>query len=729
MPQNVKEVRLSKTRLRSTLATLSDADRERPIRHNTNGEYLSSGPQLAKQKASSRALFLDILGATATKREAKSYLSRFQPGRDLRASPEQSQKDKGKAGFTIPGDAVNLGDLYLPVRSIDDSPVFSLATKKEPLIDRSKEPTHAALVVLRSPESVDEKTLHGVAQTLSQLSHLGLHSVVVLEPSYPGRIQDATSRDPSWRRDILGQVDRITKAISSITGQQARRLDGILQFSLAKGVVTQSVKVKGNMQILNRDLLLSPLQRGTIPVVAPICSTTDQKLIPASANDIVLAITRELVGINFTQNAQSTPSLDDPGDPAATSTLKKPVTLDRIIVLDSQGGIPPSEPSNRAHVFINLEQEYKEISRDLEKLEQKHRDTGLNTNVETGENLQPERQTTGQDPSNQSLSSCSDRPPAINNHRSNLQLARDTLALLPPTSSALITSPQAVARSDTKSSSSPSPGVGTRPQRNILIHNLLTDKPLFSSSLPTSRLSLPQSQSQLQPTPSNPPTSTTSSTSPITHSQPLPTTFLKHGMPLTILPDPRLHPWTPPPPGSPPPLSLSDPRLSLPSLIHLIEDSFSRPLSTSSYFSRIGPNLAGIVIAGAYEGCAILTWESPPGAPRGDSTRLVPYLDKFAVLKRSQGAGGVADIVFSALVRDVWPGGVVWRSREGNPVNKWYFERGVGSWKLGAEERGGGKSWRMFWTTEGVDGGLWADYEGVCRSIGTCWADGKTVLD
>ena len=95
------------------------------------------------------------------------------------------------------------------------------------------------------------------------------------------------------------------------------------------------------------------------------------------------------------------------------------------------------------------------------------------------------------------------------------------------------------------------------------------------------------------------------------------------------------------------------------------------------------------------------------------------------MLKRSQGAGGVADIVFNAMVRTCFPNGVCWRSRIDNPVNKWYFERSSGTWKLADS------NWAMFWTTPGLveDTQRFQDYEAVCRSIQPSWADKKSVID
>jgi len=176
----------------------------------------------------------------------------------------------------------------------------------------------------------------------------------------------------------------------------------------------------------------------------------------------------------------------------------------------------------------------------------------------------------------------------------------------------------------------------------------------------------------------------------------------------------------------------SDPRIDFPRLLHLIEDSFGRKLDVHHYLKRIENRIAGIIIAGEYEGGAIFTWENPAPLEFESSPRPpVPYLDKFAVLRQSQGSGGVADIVFNAMVRSSFPEGVIWRSRVDNPVNKWYFERAVGTWKLPQ-----GSQWCMFWTGEEMSDfegetvekkkerqRRWNDYVAVCSGIMASWAD------
>lgn len=202
-------------------------------------------------------------------------------------------------------------------------------------------------------------------------------------------------------------------------------------------------------------------------------------------------------------------------------------------------------------------------------------------------------------------------------------------------------------------------------------------------------------------------------------------TFAKRGMPLKIIPDLRITPWTADKGGGAG-LKLTDSKIDLSRLVHLIDDSFNRKLDVEHYLNRINDRVAGLIIAGEYEGGALFTWETPPGVSSSDLRRQVPYLDKFAVLKRSQGAGGVADIVFNAMVRGCFPQGVCWRSRRDNPVNKWYFERARGTWKIPQT------NWTMFWTTEGVEAGFgerFRDYEAVCRGVEPSWADKKQMAD
>lgn len=598
---------------------------------------------------------------------------------------------------------------------------------------------------IRDPQSIDESTLQQVALTLVQLSRLGMSSVVVVDCG-----SDDNKSKSDYRRLATEQADRVAAAVEHHDVQGARRLDSIFETSAIAGGLLSTVKVRSGIRVSNRNLLRTPLRKGKIPVVAPVAFTSStQSLVLIPADEAILALTRDFAGLR--------PQLVPDADPRAVANYfdmtQNEVSLDRVILLDPLGGIPAPSKIHQSHVFVNLEQEYEsitsELSRPLADEAEAHsppRDGAVRSFTYSPPSSKLWDASLDFGNGNQhhagSITQRTEHQISAENrtHMKNLRLLHDTLAILPPSSSGLLTTPDTAANlersqrplrqpyataswdqhngqshgnrhHDLPAPLVAPPGVGTRRQRNPLIHNLLTNKPVFSSSLPSER------------------TQKTIGAAGQSHAI-VPATFIKRGMPVTMIPDPRIQPWRPPTAANPA-IQLSDPRIDLSRLILLIEDSFGRKLDVQHYLSRISNRIAGIIIAGEYEGGALLTWETPTPKvthPQVEMTAsMVPYLDKFAVLKRSQGAGGVADIVFTAMVRTCFPEGVCWRSRRDNPVNKWYFERARGTWKIPES------NWTMFWTTEGVQGGkatgVFGDYEAVCRGVEPSWADKKGVVD
>ncbi|KAI1618670.1 amino-acid N-acetyltransferase [Exophiala viscosa] len=535
--------------------------------------------------------------------------------------------------------SVNVGNLFSRSRAAEQSPVFTQFKDEEQTVEEV-ETLSVAVVKINNVSTMAENILSGVAQTLASLSRLGMVPAVVVE--------EPDQADDNHRRELLTHsADRLVNALDQVSESGARKLDNCFRLG-----------PDGRPEIFLQKLVTRPLHKGRIPVVVPLTfSDQDQRVVSIAANDALLALTRELAGLSFNPTTGgSLREAEEKGLP-----LRKQISLDRIIVVDETGCIPSTKSHDQKHVFVNLEQEYSRLQEEL-------------------------RSSTD--------SAVSQR------HASNLKLFEDALRMLPHSASGLLTTPLEAANTARLTDDEPS-NVGTRRQKNPLIHNLLTDKPAYSSSLPAGRLTQDSAMAS----------ATTS-------------TFVKRGMPLTMLPNPDAHVWTA---ASTPRLKLTDGRIDLDRLVYLIDDSFNRKLDVEAYLKRVNDRIAGVIIAGDYEGGAILTWEKPPGASDDDTSRLVPYLDKFAVLKKSQGAGGVADIVFNAMVRTCFPNGVCWRSRKDNPVNKWYFERSRGTWKIPET------NWTMFWTTPGLlekpNSQTFPDYEAVCRTVQPTWADGKKLVD
>lgn len=529
-------------------------------------------------------------------------------------------------------------------------------------------PFDIAIVILRNPQKLRPDIINGIAKTLTQLRILGLMSVVVVDC-------DVAESRSTFQHEAL----RLCEAIDSFGKAGARLVENVLVGTSHYQGATPS-PFWNDIYVQDYGILNRALQHNMITVI-PSLARNDETTspAPADAQRTSLALTRYFTGIQFEQDLGRSQSggLGQGAEPLAS--------VERVIVLDPFGGTPVPGRPGACQRFVNLEQEYDTLLDHLRGYES-------SPNTENSRFAEASRA-----------------------HAKNLKLARDTLSLLPETASVLITTPFAAANTSSISPSSElSPVrngdyqfgfdgmVTTRRKQNPLLHNLLTDKPVFSPSLPLQRIQSPDFPG-------------------LDTEESIDATLVKRGMPLSIYPDLRIAPWRPPMPGERR-LQLTDKSIDLQRLVTLIEDSFGRKLDLDDYLQRTNENLAGIIIAGEYEGCAILTWEKPKNLdPQTayEQGRFVPYLDKFAVLRSRQGSGGVADIIFNAMVRDCFPDGVLWRSRKDNPVNKWYFERSVGTSKLAD------CNWAMFWTTLELSGRgqKLKDYEAVCREIMPSWAD------
>lgn len=598
---------------------------------------------------------MDVLSSAATKRDAKAFITRLKKQSSAQ-KPEVARLDHQNPRRAQFRPEVNLGSFFGSTTAVRQSPQFD---QYHPNTDKSVESSlpayHVALVQLVGPENLEQEVIQGIALTLSQLCRLGMTPCLLIEST------KAQNHDSS-RKKAMRQAGRLAEAISG-HGVEARVLD----CAFIQTISTSS------LGFFSRKSLVGPIETGKIPIILPYAYSHENSSIEAvEASDAILALSQEL-----TSTAESRSS---GADKRAPECGYGKISLDRLIVLDSQGGIPNPALPGSAHVFLNMDQEFNDVRNQLlEERATMHRST-----------LQGDKR---------GDSESADRP---SDHLQHLEVVQKLLATLPGSSSAIITTPADAARSSAISSGERSISVGTRRRKNPLIYNLLTDKPIYSASLPRDRLGQVGDAADM---------STTQST------------FAKRGMALTMIPDPRVRTWTTQDRADRK-MRLSDTTIDLDRLVYLINDSFNRKLDVEKYLGRVDDRMAGIIIAGEYEGAAIFTWETPPGVVEDD--RQVPYLDKFAVLKRSQGSGGVADFLFNAMVRGCLPKGVCWRSRRDNPVNKWYFERARGTWKIPAS------NWTMFWTTEGVEAGRgqrFLDYEAVCRTVKPTWADDKAVED
>ncbi|KAK4046815.1 Amino-acid acetyltransferase, mitochondrial [Microbotryomycetes sp. JL201] len=238
-----------------------------------------------------------------------------------------------------------------------------------------------------------------------------------------------------------------------------------------------------------------------------------------------------------------------------------------------------------------------------------------------------------------------------------------------------------------------------------LIGNLITNKPAHSPSLHQSLL--PQQNMTHQPT------------------------IVRRGLPIRVF------------------RSMSD--IDKDALTALLEESFGKSLDAGPFYERLERDLDFCIIAGDYEGVAIVTNELPDPLSRHfveqqrqTKDRAIAYLDKFAVLPSLQGDGTV-DFLWGALRDESFGLGLldalnpnvggkqglgqgrdlVWRSRSNNPVNKWYFERSNGFIKI-PPPKGSSVGFSLFWCEAEDKTGLFRRNEDDGKAVSEkleVWAD------
>ncbi|CCH46512.1 hypothetical protein BN7_6105 [Wickerhamomyces ciferrii] len=290
------------------------------------------------------------------------------------------------------------------------------------------------------------------------------------------------------------------------------------------------------------------------------------------------------------------------------------LTVEKLVFIDKLGGIPSMQRSNNSHVYINLNQEYDRILSEL----------------------------------NIGHLTIHDK----NIHVNNLENIKDILDTIPDDVTGIITTLE-IANENLN--------------LNPIIYNILTDRSLISSSLPTTKLNDKQD----------------------VHKKVSKTTIIRKGLKINTF------------------KTFKD--VDLLKFKHLIDTSFKRSINLDHYISRVEPILSQIIIVGDYDGIAIITNEK--STKTGES---VPYLDKFAVSRETQGSLNIADIIVNILKRD-YREVLLWRSKKTNPVNGWYFQRSNGSLSLEDSE------FRIFWIGKQVNNTKLETFVEIGKSIKPSW--------
>lgn len=567
-------------------------------------------------------LILTILNSTATKREARSYLSKYRllGENDIYKNRQrivnQDQSDSNSPLVTNKQYSKYIGKLlekhvdplYNYNNNIEQNPNVEaynrrLLNSESPVLmttptspknrinDASNEikltqTIRACIFRIRKLHKWDTDTVKNLAVVLRKAMGLGASPVIIID----GDVIEGYKGE-QVKKEIENYVD--SKLESFVEG-----LGNFLPNRIIKGCF--DLAENGDLQTIVPEMIGVPIFSGIIPIVSPF-----------AVREGVLQVVKGF------------PTTRATVDCLESSEMKEILTIEKVIFVDEVGGFPSVERSEGSHVLINLLQEFDDIKNELQK------------ELELSEE---ERET----------------------HLSNLMEMRQLLDLSPDITG-ILTTPEMATREEEKQ-------VGK--ETNPIIYNILTDRPTISSSLPVSLRRTPQ----------------------------LNTTVVKRGISISV------YQSSDPSKGLDLRAMEREGKVDLAQLKYLIDNSFGRDLNMDHYLNRINGKIAGLIIAGDYEGGAIITWENL-------GERSVAYLDKFAVIKKLQGIPGIADVVFKAMLKS-FENELLWRSRKNNPVNKWYFERSKANYSID------GTQWRLFFTgKQELSVSLLAGYIKVCSSI------------
>ncbi|VDC01915.1 unnamed protein product [Peniophora sp. CBMAI 1063] len=469
------------------------------------------------------------------------------------------------------------------------------AATRAPVLESILHPVYRRTALVKIQGPFTDRQLDSIARGMVYLDKAGLTSVIVVEHD------DLPKGESNEREVILHETLRVVKALEA-QGARARPFLGPVvrlgpkpdqDASSHASNAKKANFVEPEAHTLPYDLspIRSALRAQETPVLAPFALDSFLRSTRVDSNDVLGALARGMVEVAASDRVSRGTGTGS-GDASPYEDVD--LTPLRLMIINREGGVPSYARAGLPHLLVNLESEYEFI-----------RDTFL--------------------------------PQWKSTHRSalsNLALARTCLAYMPPTSSAIMVNHRAP---------------------SSLIGNLITNKPVVSSSLPHALLQGNRSLTETTPT------------------------LLRLGNSIEVINDIR--------------------DVDRTKMTHLLEQSFKRTLDTDAFYSRLEHSLDFVIVAGDYAGAAIVTREG--------ADKSICYLDKFAVLPTHQGDGTV-DFLWVALHDETYglgaphsanPNGgkqgvgegpdLVWRSRANNPVNKWYFERSSGHVRMG--------DWVLFW--------------------------------
>lgn len=295
---------------------------------------------LVKHEQSSfakRDLILTILNSTATKREVRSYLSKY---RLLEENDLYKNKDKiiDEKNNNDIDDIISTNKSYSKyIKNFLDVETVNVvyANSKIPLNDPRNELTltqtiRACVLRIRRLDQWDNEKIRNLSTVLKKATSLGASPVIVID----GDI-------------INGCASNLEKDIEEFVNSKLNNFITCLGDKLPSRIVQGCFDLlkNGELKTVIPEMVGVPIFSGLIPIISPFVITENslKKVCVQGFN-----LTKET--INILQN----------------DIMKNILSVEKIVFIDEIGGFPSVERSDGSHVLINMLQEYGDIKDEIQ---------------------------------------------------------------------------------------------------------------------------------------------------------------------------------------------------------------------------------------------------------------------------------------------------------------------------------------------------------------------------
>ncbi|TID17607.1 hypothetical protein CANINC_003973 [Pichia inconspicua] len=281
-------------------------------------------------------LILTILNSTATKREARSYLSKYRLLEDNNIYKNNEKLINNRKEIVSFTPNQKYSDYIGKILDEEEQNLTRNSYSNQNKVSDEIQLTQtirACILRIRRLDQWDENRIRDLGVVLKKAMNLGASPVIVVD----GDIVEGTK----------GNESEIENFVNNNLERVVNSLDGLIPSRIVRGCFDELDN--GELETVIPVMIGVPIFSGRVPIISPFV--------------IERSTLRKKIHTGFGLTKETLKCLNnDPG-------MKGILSVEKVVFVDSVGGFPSLERSG-SHVLINMKQEYNDIKDELiEKLD------------------------------------------------------------------------------------------------------------------------------------------------------------------------------------------------------------------------------------------------------------------------------------------------------------------------------------------------------------------------